>query len=82
MAVLKANVALRRGNAIEVLLAGETLPSWAEGLVGEHALVDEPSGYGSKTVVELRELIDERGIEVDATKKADLVAALEAADSE
>lgn len=40
------------------------------------------NGYGSMKVDELKALIAERGIETDATKKAELIAALEAADAD
>lgn len=44
---------------------------------------EEPTGYDAQTVPELRALAAERGVELgDATRKADIVAALQLADEQ
>ena len=44
MARLNANTVLSRPDTLEVitLAAGEDVPDWADGLVGEHLIDDEP----------------------------------------
>ena len=96
MARLKHSVVLRRptDGGVQGFAAGDEVPEWASGLVGEHLLEagGEPGdgdqgGYGSMTVSELKAEIaarnegrDEADLVPDEGKKADLVAALEADD--
>lgn len=90
MARLTANVVVAHPKTGEptVLVADSELPSWATELVGEHVLTDdEPGGYGSMKVDELKAEIDSRNEgreEADLIpsdgRKADLIAALEADD--
>lgn len=54
-----------------------------EDLFGEQGAVEQHTSYNGKTVPQLREEIDSRGLEVPSdAKKADLVAALEEHDAE
>ena len=95
MAKLTANVAVRHPDtgAVEVLLEGSDLPSWAAGLVGDHALdgradsgkddgggIPPKGGPGSGKDAWVA-YAAEHDVEVpaDATRE-DIVAALDAAD--
>lgn len=97
MATLGANVIVvhpESGEAL-ILVSGDTVPKWADGLIGEHALVADDAagassdaGYSSLTKAELVAVIEERNTGRDEDKtlsasgnKADLVAALVADDA-
>ncbi|MFK5691285.1 hypothetical protein ACI3EY_16630 [Ornithinimicrobium sp. LYQ92] len=86
MARLAANVVLRDplGSPV-VLVAGQDLPGWADGLVGAHALKDdvrsEPAEAqapdGSWSIARLREVAAARGVDLGkAKKKTDILTAL------
>lgn len=87
MAKLKENTLLTRPGTLDLvsLSAGDDVPDWAAGLVGEHLLADGPKPEadkaggpdGSWTVVELREHAKTTDIDLaGATTKADILAAI------
>ena len=90
MAKLTTNVVLSHPNgSVEFLPEGSTLPGWAAGLVGDHALDHGDAGWASLKVDDLRAAIAERNegreeseqIVPEGTRKDDLVAALVADDN-
>lgn len=71
---------IRQTTALQAAAAGESAAGGA-GSQDEQQETPAEGGYAARTVVELRAMMDERGIAVpDGAKKADLVAALTAAD--
>lgn len=74
----------------EVLLEGSTLPSWAEGLVGDHLLTGRPTSTGNvpetetnpfakMTKADLKAYAAEHGIDLGAASKVDEMRAAIAA---